>query len=605
MKNHTIRQRLTFALILIGAAISSGSVIIFWLITTLLNEPQILFWQSGKTWLSLSGLAFAGGLAFVVIYLSKNLIQRDVIEPLAALALLAPEIHERKKTEETLRQSEAGFREIYQNTNDHIWLMAVAPDGQIRYESFNPAGVAVSLIDPQTAIGKTAHEVFPKELADHITRNYQHCLTQAEPIVYEETLEFPIGPRNFVTQLIPVKNDEGKIYRLIGIAHDITARQQTEKALRISEKKFAKAFRANPCATSLQLFEDGRYVEVNERWLELTGLRKEEVIGQTSAEMEFWVDPAMRRQANQLLNDQGYILDFEVSLRKKSGAAAVGMVSADVIEMEGKKYILAAILDITNRKLAEAEIQRLNETLELRVEDRTAELRRANHELEAFTYSVSHDLRAPLRHITSFAALLKNEAQEALTQQALRQLIIIIDAATRMNTLIEDLLSFSKLGRQEMRNIPVDLNNLMIEAQAELTPMIEGRVIDWQIGALPTAHGDPSLLRQVFINLLSNALKYSLLRTPAKIAIGAVKNEAGEIIYYVRDNGVGFEMQYADKLFGVFQRLHSAREFEGTGIGLANVRRIINRHGGRIWAESAVEQGATFYFILPNEVTKN
>ena len=201
--------------------------------------------------------------------------------------------------------------------------------------------------------------------------------------------------------------------------------------------------------------------------------------------------------------------------------------------------------------------------------------------------------------------LLKNEAQEALTQQALRQLIIIIDAATRMNTLIEDLLSFSKLGRQEMRNIPVDLNNLIIEAQAELTPMTEGRVIDWQIGALPTAHGDPSLLRQVFINLLSNALKYSLLRTPAKIAIGAVKNEAGEIIYYVRDNGVGFEMQYADKLFGVFQRLHSAREFEGTGIGLANVRRIINRHGGRIWAESAVEQGATFYFILPNEVTKN
>ena len=319
MKNHPIRQRLTFALILIGVAISSGSVISCWLITTLLNQPPILFWQSGKIWLSFIALAFVGGLAFIGIYLYKNAIQRDVIEPLAALATLVPEIHELKKTEETLRQSEAGFREIYQNTHDHIWLMAVATDGQITYESFNPAGVAVSLIDPQKAIGKTAHEVFPKELAEQITRNYQSCLAQAASIVYEETLEFPVGPRNFVTQLIPVKNDEGKVYRLIGIAHDITERQKIEQALRTSEKKFAKAFRANPCATSLQLFEDGRYLEVNERWLELTGLQKEEVIGLNSAAMETWIDPKARSKANQVLSEQGFIRDFEVALRKKSG----------------------------------------------------------------------------------------------------------------------------------------------------------------------------------------------------------------------------------------------------------------------------------------------
>lgn len=319
MKNHPVRQRLTFALILIGVAISSGSVISCWLITTLLNQPPILFWQSGKIWLSFIALAFVGGLAFIGIYLYKNAIQRDVIEPLAALATLVPEIHELKKTEETLRQSEAGFREIYQNTHDHIWLMAVATDGQITYESFNPAGVAVSLIDPQKAIGKTAHEVFPKELAEQITRNYQSCLAQAASIVYEETLEFPVGPRNFVTQLIPVKNDEGKVYRLIGIAHDITERQKIEQALRTSEKKFAKAFRANPCATSLQLFEDGRYLEVNERWLELTGLQKEEVIGLNSAAMETWIDPKARSKANQVLSEQGFIRDFEVALRKKSG----------------------------------------------------------------------------------------------------------------------------------------------------------------------------------------------------------------------------------------------------------------------------------------------
>jgi signal transduction histidine kinase len=246
-------------------------------------------------------------------------------------------------------------------------------------------------------------------------------------------------------------------------------------------------------------------------------------------------------------------------------------------------------------------IQQLNQELERRVIERTAQLEAANKELEAFSYSVSHDLRAPLRHIDGYAGLLMKSDGAALSPRGKSHLSTIADSAKQMGVLIDDLLVFSQMGRAEMRHGPVDLHQLAQETIRDLKAQHPARHIVWELSPLPTVRGDRPMLRQVFVNLLSNAVKYSGPRDPAVIAISAATDPAtGELVVAVKDNGVGFEMAYAHKLFGVFQRLHRADEFEGTGIGLANIRRIISRHGGRTWAQGELGVGATFYFSLPS-----
>lgn len=240
-----------------------------------------------------------------------------------------------------------------------------------------------------------------------------------------------------------------------------------------------------------------------------------------------------------------------------------------------------------------------NQTLEQRVLERTEQLETANKELEAFSYSVSHDLRAPLRRIRGFADLLASSQGPGLSDQSRHYLAAILDAINQMGCLIDDLLLFSQMGQVEMRLQPVNLERLVNVAKRMIEPESKGREIRWMQRALPEVQGDEALPRQVMLNLLSNALKYTRPRKPAEIEIGCDASSPEEIVVFVRDNGVGFNMEYADKLFRVFQRLHSDDEFEGTGIGLASVRRIIARHGGRTWAEGRVNAGATFYFSLP------
>jgi light-regulated signal transduction histidine kinase (bacteriophytochrome) len=251
------------------------------------------------------------------------------------------------------------------------------------------------------------------------------------------------------------------------------------------------------------------------------------------------------------------------------------------------------------KKQAEEEVHRLNRDLEGRVAERTKELEAANKELEAFSYSVSHDLRAPLRHIDGFIELLRTHTEGLADDRARHYMETISAAAGRMGQLVDDLLAFSRMGRAEMSKRPVDLGALVAEVIRELQPEAGDCAIDWRVAELPVVTGDAAMLRIVLANLLANALKFTGPRETADIEIGWKPGEAGEAVIFVRDNGVGFDPTYADKLFGVFQRLHRAEEFEGTGIGLANVRRIVARHGGRAWAEGAVDQGATFYFSLP------
>ena len=250
--------------------------------------------------------------------------------------------------------------------------------------------------------------------------------------------------------------------------------------------------------------------------------------------------------------------------------------------------------EIVERARIAAEMSRLNMVLEQRNEDLTA----ANSDLEAFSHSVSHDLRMPLRHIQAYVSMIEESALAKLNPEELRRLKGVRDAAQRMSQLIDDLLAFSRIGRTAMRKVPVDLNALVRAVINELQPELKNRKVEWTLQQLPYISGDRALLHQVFLNLLANAVKYTRTRAATRIQVFAAEQD-DEIIVGVKDNGVGFDPVYSDKLFGVFQRLHSATDFEGTGVGLANVRRIVQRHGGRTWAESVLNEGATFYFSLP------
>jgi len=277
--------------------------------------------------------------------------------------------------------------------------------------------------------------------------------------------------------------------------------------------------------------------------------------------------------------------------------------SISQVVVDREKTYTVILRDITERQRTLQAIQTLNAELEQRVQARTAELTALNKELEAFTYSVSHDLRAPLRNVSGFIGLFTKSVGEQLAPAPRRYLTIITNEAKRMGVLIDDLLAFSRIGRVELQKTEVNLTHLIQEVQRSLQLETQGRDIAWHIGVLPKVYADRALLRQVLDNLIANALKFTRTRVQAKIEIGVMPTTADDprVVMFVRDNGVGFDMRYSDKLFTVFHRLHRADEFEGTGVGLANVQRIIHRHGGRVWAEAVVDQGATFFVALPNQ----
>jgi signal transduction histidine kinase len=250
--------------------------------------------------------------------------------------------------------------------------------------------------------------------------------------------------------------------------------------------------------------------------------------------------------------------------------------------------------EVIERRMREEQIRELNEQLE----KRTAELEASNRELEAFAYSISHDLRAPLRHMVGFAELLGQHAATALDEKSRRYTTTILDAANRMGALIDDLLAFSQIGRAETRGSTVSLRQLVNEVVEEIRPDLAGRTVSWRIGNLPDLYCDRSMLRMVFMNLIANAIKFTRPREQAEIEIGSFEDARG-VVVFVKDNGVGFDMKYSHKLFRVFQRLHRSEDFEGTGIGLATVQRIIQRHGGVVWPEGSADGGATFFLAVP------
>jgi PAS domain S-box-containing protein len=328
---------------------------------------------------------------------------------------------------------------------------------------------------------------------------------------------------------------------------------------------------------------------------ELYGWTQEQAIGQHAHDLLHAVFPGPIELIQQELLRTGR---WEGALKKAKADGTPVMVASRWSLRRNEQGQPTAILetnnDITERERRAQEIRSLNNELG----KRTAQLEASNKELEAFAYSVSHDLRAPLRHMAGFSELLQKNISSQVDDKSRRYISTILEASRRMGTLIDDLLAFSRIGRAEAHKSMVGLGQLVEEALAEVRRDTGDREIIWKIGELPAAYGDRSMLRLALVNLISNAVKFTRTRSPAKIEIGSIDQEPDQVGLFVRDNGVGFDMKYTNKLFGVFQRLHAAEAFEGTGIGLATVLRIAHRHGGKAWAEGAIDKGATFYFSV-------
>jgi PAS domain S-box-containing protein len=337
---------------------------------------------------------------------------------------------------------------------------------------------------------------------------------------------------------------------------------------------------------------DGYFKRLNPAWSETLGWTDDELRSRPYVDFVHPDDRETTIESASQLADKQMVVQFENRYACRDGSYR--WLQWKAVPVRDQDFIYASARDISEHKATDSRVRALNDQLEQRV----SELNALTQELEAFSYSVSHDLRAPLRHVTGFAAMLDKSAGPALDDQGRRYLRTISDAATRMGRLIDDLLVFSRMGRTEMMLGRVDLAALVEDVRREVASHLNGRVVSWNIHALPVVRADASTLRLVLTNLMSNALKYSGTRPTAEIEIGC-NGTSSETVVFVRDNGVGFDMKYVHKLFGVFQRLHSTDDFEGTGIGLANVRRIVHRHGGRVWAEGAIDSGATFFFSLP------
>lgn len=342
------------------------------------------------------------------------------------------------------------------------------------------------------------------------------------------------------------------------------------------------------------LTADGTILFCNQHLADMVGVPAERLLGSSLMcilpEQERAGLPELMRMASthdvrverRFLRSDGTILPVQLSL------------SQIPVEESGRGICMVAT-DLTEQKAAHEEVRRLNAGLEQQVLRRTAELEAANQELEAFTYAVAHDLRAPLRHIHGFSDLLQHDPESVLSADGRHSLDCIRKGTQRMEKLLEDLLNLSRFGRQSLQRRDVDLKKLVRQVMDDLAPDLKDRQIVWKVDDLPVVNCDPALMKIVFGNLLSNAVKFTRPRPTATIEIGQTTRQ-GEAVLFVRDNGAGFDMRHAGKLFGVFQRLHRAEDFEGTGIGLATVQRILQNHGGRIWAEAAPGRGATFYF---------
>jgi PAS domain S-box-containing protein len=511
---------------------------------------------------------------------------------------ISHDITERRQTEERLRASEERFRQFADSVDDVFWIIEPAPQ---RFVYVNQAftriwGVPVEELLADARLWGAA--VHPDDAGNNLPA-FERWLQDPALEVYAE--EYRVIGRDGRVHWIrdhgtKLRDAAGNVVRLQGIAEDITQRREAELALLESQQRRDALLESNPEPSWLKDGE-GRYLVANRAWFRRRGVEPHDIAGMTDAAFFDAERCAIIEAEDRQVIATGMLVRSERNWNYADGATWIETVKSPVRDGRGRiTGIIGISHDISARKRNEQAVLQMNKSLE----QQTIELTALNRELEAFAYTVSHDLRAPLRHIDGFVNLLKLHAGATLDAQSTRYFERVVTAARRMGLLIDDLLAFSRTGRAELRMQRVALDRVLRDTIAHLAPDTRERNINWQIGALPAVRGDAALLAIVFQNLVGNAVKYTRRRAAAQIEISAVSSrEAGTATIAVRDNGVGFDMQYRNKLFGVFQRLHTDAEFEGTGIGLATVGRIVQRHGGRVWAEGEAGKGACFYVELP------
>ncbi|MDZ8225650.1 PAS domain S-box protein [Nostoc sp. ChiVER01] len=515
------------------------------------------------------------------------------------------DITKRKQIEEALRQRETELRLI----TDTLPVLITFVDSEQRYRFNNRAY--------QEWFGHSTAEVYGKHLwevlgesAYEVLRPYVEQVLAGEQVTFESQVPYQDGGTRYINAIyVPQFNKEGTVEGYAALVTDISEQQAVlrdrnlvQETLRDSEERYRILTEVSPQAIWMGDSHSGiNYC--NQYWFDYSGLTMEQTAGYG------WIDIIHPDDRDRVFKTSMQAVakatnyEAEIRFRRVSDGSyrwhlVRGLPFRDAAGQIIKWVGIAS--DIHDRKVAEAALQQLNEMLEQRIQERTAQLEAANKELESFSYSVSHDLRSPLRHIAGFIELLqkRHSSTNILDETSQRYLRIIAETSKQAGILIDELLTFSRMGRTEMRYININMEQLVEEIKRDLQTQTPGRTINWHIESLPEVQADPSMLRLVLRNLIDNAVKYSQTRNPTEITVGSTENE-NEVVFFVQDNGVGFNMQYVHKLFGVFQRLHSDPKFEGTGVGLANVQRIIHRHNGRVWAESVVDNGATFYFSLP------
>jgi PAS domain S-box-containing protein len=491
-------------------------------------------------------------------------------------------------------------RTLCEQTSDAIALFEVLTPRRFVLEWLN-AACAQALALPDDAVGKTIHELWSPEVADSLLAAFQSALDGAAPATIELAWPLGGGPRWFQAALVPICRPGLPAHRLAAVCRDTTDRKAFEKALGDREGMLRRLVETTNVIPWEADFHTRRFTYVGPRAVERFGYPAAEWLRPGFLfdhihpdDRETWAniaDSALRPGEAAA----AYAQEYRLLARDGEAVWVYDLVNL-VLDGDGKPLLHGFLVDVTARRQAEEEVRRLNNELEQRVVERTAQLEGANKELEAFCYSVSHDLRAPLRAIDGFGKALLEDCGDRLNAEGLDSLHRVRAASQRMGELIDDLLLLSRVSRSEMRRGPVSLSELAEEVRAALHNQAPERRVDWVIAAGLCADGDRALLQVVLENLLGNAWKYTGRHPRARIEVGSCGE--GRKVFFVRDDGAGFDPAYADKLFRPFYRLHRVDEFAGHGIGLATVQRIIHRHGGSVWAEGAVEKGATFFFTL-------